>query len=78
MWVDEELTVVNWGEPKESTRSSKVKGMMKVAEILEVKDGLVKAKISDKKAALRTACSFSVLAKGRTLELECPTAVCWS
>ncbi len=75
VWADEGLTTINWGEPKESTASSKVKGAMKIREITEIREGLVNSKISDKKAAVRTACSFSLLAKGRTLELECPTTV---
>ncbi len=75
MWTDDKVSVINWGDPKDMGDGQKIKGMMKVNELREIKDGLVKSKIRDKNAAQRMACTFSVLTAGRTLELECPTIV---
>ena len=75
VWTDDKLTVINWGDPKDAGEGQKVKGMLRVSEIKEVKEGLVKAKINDKKAPQRSSCTFSIISGGRTLELECPTIV---
>ena len=75
VWLDDKLTEISWGDPKDLVKGLKVKGMLKVSEIKELKDGLAKSKISDPRAAKRTACTFSIISGTRTLELECATVV---
>eukprot|EP00831_Metopus_contortus_P078970 TRINITY_DN7759_c0_g1_i1.p3 TRINITY_DN7759_c0_g1~~TRINITY_DN7759_c0_g1_i1.p3 ORF type:complete len:116 (+),score=29.24 TRINITY_DN7759_c0_g1_i1:101-448(+) len=64
-----------WGNPKDSAAEHKAKGTMRVPDIREIREGLVHSKLNDKKAPNRSKCTFSIVSKDRTLELECPTIV---
>jgi hypothetical protein len=75
VWVDKELNNIYWGDSNETEKSKIVKGSIPVKDLKEVKEGLVKSSISDKKATQRNRCTFTLISKSRTLELECPTQV---
>lgn len=69
IWIDAECSKIFWGVPKESPKSHK--GFILTSKITAVKDGLVKArKIKNKEKAQNT---FTIVSKGRTLELEAST-----
>lgn len=77
VWVDDGFKRIYWSDPNCTGNSKTAKGSMQVRDMKEVKEGLVKSRISskDKKAAQRDQCTFSIISKSRTLELECPTQV---
>ena len=75
IWVDKDFQAIYWSELNNKCNKKLAKGNMKIKDIREVREGLVKSRIRDKRVTQRKRCSFALVSKSRTLELECPTEV---
>ena len=75
VWVNNELTRINWSDHNDTGNPKTAKGSIPVEDLKEVKEGLVNSWINGKKADQRNKCTFSLISRLRTLELECPTQV---
>lgn len=75
VWIDEEFENIYWSNPNDECNLKFAKGSIKIKDVKEVKEGLVKSKIGNRNANQRNKCTFSLITKARTLELECNTQV---
>jgi len=76
VWVTDDFTEIVWRNPKEDIPADEVKKhfRIEVDSILEVYPGQKTQVFLKSGRAFRTAVCFSIIAKDRTLDLECKTS----
>lgn len=74
VWVSVEGDRLCWSKPGEKHLRTEVRGFVRISDIKRIKDGLDRTRgLPKENKELRLACSFTVYASDKTIELEAPT-----
>ena len=74
VWISVEGDKLCWSKPGENHLRMAVRGSLRISEIQRIKDGLDRTwGLPKENKELRLACSFTVYASDKIIELEAPT-----